>query len=315
MATMPWLKLYTEIRTDPKMLALTDTEFRVWISMLCLAAESKDRGVISIAPGIAYPADALARALFVDTNSLKDALAQFQALRMVDVDDVGIITIVHFDDRQYDKPSDRPEAIKGRVQKHRARKAAEVEPSQEQMATEPEGVTPYDGNADETRAKHPSNATDVDRDSESDIDEESVPPNPPLPGGSQSPGLPTSPITPRPRNRKERRRAKVDGPPKISYAEYVQMTEAEYQSLVAEHGISDTLRMIEVLDDYKGAHGKHYASDYRAILTWVVERVREERSKSQVEKVTPMDSRRKAVGQHQRQIEDRRKLYDDVYET
>ena len=41
MKKMPWLKLHTEIRTDPKMLALNDMEFRIWIYALCLAADSK----------------------------------------------------------------------------------------------------------------------------------------------------------------------------------------------------------------------------------------------------------------------------------
>ena len=34
--------------------------------------------------------------------------------------------------------------------------------------------------------------------------------------------------------------------------------------------------MIEILDNYKGSTGKKYASDYRTILNWVWERVRDE---------------------------------------
>ena len=34
--------------------------------------------------------------------------------------------------------------------------------------------------------------------------------------------------------------------------------------------------MIEILDNYKGAKGKRYKSDYRAILTWVVDRYNED---------------------------------------
>jgi hypothetical protein len=32
--------------------------------------------------------------------------------------------------------------------------------------------------------------------------------------------------------------------------------------------------MIKVLDNYKGASGKTYESDYRAILNWVIDRVK-----------------------------------------
>ena len=44
----------------------------------------------------------------------------------------------------------------------------------------------------------------------------------------------------------------------------------------AEKAAKATKRMIEILDNYKGAKGKRYKSDYRAILTWVVDRYNEE---------------------------------------
>jgi hypothetical protein len=66
---------------------------------------------------------------------------------------------------------------------------------------------------------------------------------------------------------------------KINYAEYVSLTETEYGKLVASYGELKTKRMIEILDNYKGANNKKYASDYRAILNWVVARVEEEKQK------------------------------------
>jgi hypothetical protein len=65
-------------------------------------------------------------------------------------------------------------------------------------------------------------------------------------------------------------------PDKIKYAEFVQMTEEEYKKLVEKYGEVKTKRMIEVLDNYKGSKGKAYKDDYRAILSWVVDRVDEE---------------------------------------
>ena len=62
--------------------------------------------------------------------------------------------------------------------------------------------------------------------------------------------------------------------PKIKFAEFVSMTEEEHKKLVIEHGIESVDEMIKVLDNYKGASGKNYKSDYRAILQWVVERVK-----------------------------------------
>lgn len=70
-------------------------------------------------------------------------------------------------------------------------------------------------------------------------------------------------------------------PAKIKYAEFVKMTEAEHQKLVDRFGADFAQDCIEVLDNYKGANGKRYKSDYRAILNWVVKRVQEERSAHQ----------------------------------
>jgi hypothetical protein len=56
---------------------------------------------------------------------------------------------------------------------------------------------------------------------------------------------------------------------KIKYAELVTMTEKEYDKLVKEHGELLTEKMIEILSNYKGANGKTYKNDYKAILSWV----------------------------------------------
>lgn len=60
-------------------------------------------------------------------------------------------------------------------------------------------------------------------------------------------------------------------PSKHKYAEYVLLTEAEYQKLVDAHGEDAVKWMITKLDNYKAARGTTYKSDYRAILNWVVE--------------------------------------------
>ena len=65
-------------------------------------------------------------------------------------------------------------------------------------------------------------------------------------------------------------------PVKKLYAEFVTMTEDEYEKLLTKYGKEKTVKMIEILDNYKGASGKKYKSDYRAILSWVVKRVEQE---------------------------------------
>lgn len=66
---------------------------------------------------------------------------------------------------------------------------------------------------------------------------------------------------------------KKNTPAKISYAEFVSMTNDEHSSLVTKYGADFTRRCIDKLDNYKGANGKRYKSDYRAILNWVVKEV------------------------------------------
>ena len=60
------------------------------------------------------------------------------------------------------------------------------------------------------------------------------------------------------------------------YAEFVDMTSDEYQKLVNRLGKRGADRCVEILDNYKGAHGAEYKNDYRAILTWVIKRYTEE---------------------------------------
>ena len=63
---------------------------------------------------------------------------------------------------------------------------------------------------------------------------------------------------------------------KYKYAEFVTLTRDEYAKLCEQFGEDPAKRMVEILDNYKGAKGKRYRSDYRAILTWVVDRYNEE---------------------------------------
>jgi DNA-binding transcriptional ArsR family regulator len=64
----------------------------------------------------------------------------------------------------------------------------------------------------------------------------------------------------------------------IQLAEFVKMKESEYNKLLQEHGEPLTKKMIEVLDNYKGANGKKYKSDYRAVLNWVADKVKGEKN-------------------------------------
>jgi hypothetical protein len=73
--------------------------------------------------------------------------------------------------------------------------------------------------------------------------------------------------------------AKKEEPDKVQYAEFVTMTNAQYEALIERFGEAKTKGCIEILDNYKGSKGKKYEDDYRTILNWVEERY-DERQKN-----------------------------------
>lgn len=65
---------------------------------------------------------------------------------------------------------------------------------------------------------------------------------------------------------------------KISYAESVKMTEVEYNRLIERVGSEEgAKRCIEILDNYKIGYGRKYKNDYRAILSWVIDKYEQEK--------------------------------------
>lgn len=58
------------------------------------------------------------------------------------------------------------------------------------------------------------------------------------------------------------------------YAESVRMTEEEYNKLKSANGEYVTNKAIQILSNYKLSSGKHYKSDYHAILTWALDKAK-----------------------------------------
>lgn len=67
---------------------------------------------------------------------------------------------------------------------------------------------------------------------------------------------------------------------KLQIAEFVSMTADEYQKLIDEFGKKDADALVAILDNYKGSSGKKYKSDYRAIRSWCVERLEEQKRRN-----------------------------------
>jgi hypothetical protein len=60
---------------------------------------------------------------------------------------------------------------------------------------------------------------------------------------------------------------------KYKYASSVSLSETQYAALMERYGEEKVVEMIELLNNYKEAHGKKYKSDYHAILQWVAKEV------------------------------------------
>ena len=185
---MNWFRLYSEARNDAKLRTLTDTEHRVWFNLLCYAAEQKPkRGVI-----LDYDIDVLAiEVASGDAELLIEVLKKLSRLRIVRATQASEIAFLRFEDRQYDKPSDRPSAVTGRVNKHRANKSYDSKAGNDSNA--PDAVR-GDTTIDETpsnaskRDETPSNAHTQNRTENTQRIQD--PPNPPVPsaqsGSSQA---------------------------------------------------------------------------------------------------------------------------------
>lgn len=80
-------------------------------------------------------------------------------------------------------------------------------------------------------------------------------------------------------------------PPKsedrVQLAPLVSMTVSDHEKLIERFGAADTKRLVEILDNYKGSSGKTYKDDYRAILSWCVDRLEEEKVKGSKRKNGP----------------------------
>lgn len=107
---------------------------------------------------------------------------------------------------------------------------------------------------------YPMDTTDSDSDSDSDKE-----------GGTGETKKPRKPRKPKEEKPKEE---------KIKYADDVFMTETEYKKLVDKYGEAFTKQCVEKLSNAKGAKGYKYQSDYKAILTWVLNAVKESNEKT-----------------------------------
>lgn len=149
-----WFKLHHDLPDDIKLRRFNPQEKWAWVVLLCIASKARIRGVIE--------ADDEDIAEYCEFNTKQDWLYyrdKLIAKGMLEVGPDGNLHILHWEDRQYEKPSDRPVAIRDRVRRYREKKRLEQKAASE---------TPC--NALQTPVKRASNATDTDTDLDPDLE-------------------------------------------------------------------------------------------------------------------------------------------------
>lgn len=123
MSKMTWFKFHSEFRNDPKIKRLPITERYAFIILLCLASEAETRGIIT-----GLDDEDIAFELEMQPEDWKTLKAKFKTKGFIDFTQ-GEIFVKNWDKRQYDKPSDHPEATKQRkrLQREREKLAKEQE--------------------------------------------------------------------------------------------------------------------------------------------------------------------------------------------
>ena len=135
---MKWFRLYHDLPNDRKLRKFNAQQKWAWVVLLCLASESKQRGFV-----LNEDEDDLADYCGFDCTQdylyFVDKLRQKSMIEHVE----GGLKIVHWEERQYIKPSDLPEATRERKRRQRA-KEAESNESMSRVTLCDEGVTMRD---------------------------------------------------------------------------------------------------------------------------------------------------------------------------
>jgi hypothetical protein len=103
----PWFRLYTETTRDLKVRRLRADHRWLWITILCMAGSSADRGRLLVAGTAATVAD-IADEAALPPARVKAGLAELEALGMIVRDADDVLTVPAWEKRQYE--SDRSTA-------------------------------------------------------------------------------------------------------------------------------------------------------------------------------------------------------------
>ncbi len=104
MAEIKWIKITTDIFSDEKMLLLeempdADTLIVIWFKLLCMAGKENNYGVFLMRNRMPYTEEMLAAIFRRPLNTVRLALATFEAYGMIEIED-DIIVIPNWEKHQ-----------------------------------------------------------------------------------------------------------------------------------------------------------------------------------------------------------------------
>ncbi|MEJ8547155.1 HNH endonuclease [Brevibacillus borstelensis] len=107
---MPWFRLYPEILKDPKIRRFTTVQKWLWITAMCEASQSSERGKLFIADGIEYTDEDLAQAAGLPSGEWEQAkgfIDMCVTLKMMERHADGGVTLLNWIERQRSHPEYR----------------------------------------------------------------------------------------------------------------------------------------------------------------------------------------------------------------
>jgi hypothetical protein len=118
---LPWLKIHYELPDDDKFVGREQKwrDIGVWVALLCKAHRSPIRGSLYISLSRLVTPEWLRDYTSLSRADVDELLQFFRDNDMIHDDENGAMVITHYFERQYDKPSDRPNAAKERKAKSR----------------------------------------------------------------------------------------------------------------------------------------------------------------------------------------------------
>jgi hypothetical protein len=118
--SMPWFRLYSETVSDPKIQTLDLCGKWMWITCLCVASASEERGALRFGD-VTVTFQALSQIAGVTSQDGEEAVKNLLARGMLNHGDDGVLRVTNWDKRQY--PSD---SSAERTRKYREKKKENV---------------------------------------------------------------------------------------------------------------------------------------------------------------------------------------------